>query len=132
MPSRNSREIRWAMPNLSNAIMRCFNLFLFGQRHGLALDPPLIVVTLEDAMDINARYMDLIGVQLAGLHQMFDLGDGDIACLRHGSRKIAGGLSKDEVAKAVAFPGLYECKLRMKCQFHQVWLAVEFPYFLTC
>ena len=41
------------------------------------LDPLLGVWDVNDALNVNARGDDVVGVDLAGLDQMLDFGDGE-------------------------------------------------------
>ena len=54
--------------------------------------------------------MNMVGVQFTRLNQLFHFRNGDIAGLCHGSRKIAGGFPKHQVAQRIAFPGFYNGK----------------------
>src|SRR6185437_14683857 len=135
MPSRNSRAMRLAMPNLSKAIAVCFvcsfSLFFVREPYGTTFDTLFIAGSLKDAMDIDAGDMDLIRVQLTGLDEVFDFRDGDVSRFGHGSGEIAGGLAEDQITKGIAFPGFYDGKIRMQCQFHEIGLSIEFPNFFT-
>ena len=75
-----------------------------GWRYGTALDALLDAgADFDDAVDVDAGQMDLIGVELAGLDELFDLGDAD-APGHCGERvEVAGGLVEDEVAVPVTF-----------------------------
>src|ERR1700755_3697590 len=100
IPSRNSWAIRFAIPNLSNAIEESFlfiDLFGVGESYGLSFDPPLIISTLKNAMDINTGDMDLIGIQFSGLNQLLYFCNSNSPGLRHGSRKITGRFSENKV-----------------------------------
>ena len=75
--------------------------------------------------------MDVIGIDLAGRHQMLDLGDGDLRGRRHHRVKIARGLAIDEVAGGVALPGVDDGEIGEQAALHDVFLAVEFLHFLA-
>lgn len=46
---------------------------------------------LEDAVDVDARQVDVIGVQLPGTHQLLHLGDADPACQTAAIRIVKQG-----------------------------------------
>ena len=58
--------------NGSGVLAHCFSLYPF-----------FIVAALEDAVHIYSRYVDMIGVEFAGLNQMLNFSDGNVTCLRH-------------------------------------------------
>ena len=62
-------------------------------------------------LDEDAGQVDLVGVELAGLDELLDLGDGDPA--GHGAERVevAGRLVEDEVAVAVAPRGAHEAEV---------------------
>jgi hypothetical protein len=64
-----------------------------------ALDPLLVAAAFEDALDEDPRRVDLVGVELADLDQLLDLGDRDPAGHRGERVEVAGGLAVDEVAQ---------------------------------
>src|SRR3954447_141585 len=74
--------------------------------HGALLDRLLVARALEDALDVDRRQVDLIGVELADLDQLLDLGHRDLAGLRAQRVEVARGLLEDQVAPAVALPRL--------------------------
>ncbi len=47
--------------------------------HGAELDPFFVFRALDDAIDENARRVDLVGIELADLDELLDLGDADFA-----------------------------------------------------
>ena len=44
-----------------------------------ALDALLVARALEDAVHEDARRVDVVGIELADLDELLDLGDGDLA-----------------------------------------------------
>src|SRR5258708_7782790 len=129
MPSFNSRAIRLAIPNLSNAIDLFLLVILICQPDRSPFDPPLIVTSLKYPMDINTRNMNMVRIQLARLHQMFDFRDGNISCFGHRSGKITGGFSENQVSQRIPFPGFNYRKIGVKGMFHEIGLPIKFPYF---
>ena len=86
---------------------------------------------LDDALDENAGRMDVVGIELAGRHQMFDFGHGDLCGGRHHRIKIARGLAIDQVAGGVALPGVHDREIGEQPALHDVFLAVELLHFLA-
>ena len=56
--------------------------------------------------------MDLVGIERAGLHELFDFRDRDASRGRHHRIEIARGLAIDEIAFGVALPRLDDGKVR--------------------
>src|ERR1700734_64408 len=71
--------------------------------NGAMLDALVDMVELDDAFDIYTRGDDVVAVNLARLHEMLDLGNGDFRRCGHDRVKIARGLTVDEVALGIAF-----------------------------
>ena len=89
------------------------------------------VPTSIDALDENAGRMDVVGIDLAGRHQMLDFGHRDLGGGRHHRVKIARGLAVDEVAGGIALPGVHDGEIGEQAALHDVFLAVEFLHFLA-
>src|SRR6185312_212033 len=69
------------------------------------LDGFVVGDTLEDPADVDAGGVDLVGLELSGVDQLFDLGDGNLGGGGHHRVEVARRLSVDEVAEAIAAPG---------------------------
>ena len=63
---------------------------------------------VHDALHENAGREDVVGIDLAGLNEMLDLGDRDLAGRRHHRIEVARGLAVDEIALGVALPGVHD------------------------
>ncbi|GCC44544.1 hypothetical protein chiPu_0028512, partial [Chiloscyllium punctatum] len=95
-----------------------------GPRTGVAeFDPLLARADLDDAFDEDAGRVDVVRVDLAGRHQMLDLGDGDLRGGRHHRVKVARGLAVDQVAGGVALPGMDDGDVGEQAALHDVLLA---------
>ena len=46
-----------------------------GALHGAELDPLFVVFALDDAIDVDARRVDLVGIELADLDELLDFRD---------------------------------------------------------
>ena len=75
--------------------------------------------------------VDVVGVDLAGLDEILDLGDRDLAGGRHHRVEVARGLAVDEVALGVALPGVDEREVGDEAGLEHVVLAVELADFLA-
>ncbi|MNS76962.1 hypothetical protein D3C72_1105290 [compost metagenome] len=75
--------------------------------------------------------MDFVRVQLTGLDDMLDLGDGDLAC--HGAHRVevARGAAEHQVAGLVGLVGLDQRHVGGQRTLHHVLLAVELADFLA-
>ena len=85
----------------------------------------------DDALDENAGRVDVVGIDLAGRHQMLDFGDGDLGRGRHHRIEIARGLAIDEIACGIALPGVDDGEIGEQPALHHIFLAVEFLHFLA-
>ena len=56
--------------------------------HSAKLDALLVVCALDNSIDINTRRVDLIGIELADLHQLLDFGDANFTASRDHGIKI--------------------------------------------
>ena len=63
---------------------------------------------MHDALHENARRDDLVGVDLARLDEMLDLGDRHLAGGRHHRIEIPRRLAIDEIAFGIGLPGMDE------------------------
>ena len=50
----------------------------------------------------------MVRIDLAGGHEVLDLGDGDLRGGGHHRIKVAGGLAVDQVAGGIAHPGMHD------------------------
>src|SRR5437899_8285122 len=83
-----------------------------GARAGVAeLDPLLAGTDLDDAFDENAGRVDVSGVDLAGRHEMLDLGDGDLRRGGHERIEVPRGLAIEQIAGCIALPGVHDGKV---------------------
>ena len=74
---------------------------------------------------------DVVGIDLARLDQVLDLGHGDLGRRRHHRVEVARGLAVDEVAFGVALPGMHDGQIGDQAGLHHVLLAVELADFLA-
>src|SRR5690606_2282863 len=112
MPSVISRAMRLAIPFLSSMGS--------GFSGGSLFDSFFIMRALEAALNIYARRMDLIGIQLSGLDQLLDFCDGDFARRGHHGVEVAGRAAVDKVPHVIALPGLYDGVVSPQPAFHQI------------
>ena len=85
----------------------------------------------DDALHENAGRVDLVRIDLAGVEQMFDLGNRDLRCSRHHRVEIARGLAIGRDYLLVALERVHERDVGGQSAFHDVVLAVEFARFLA-
>src|SRR6478609_2328346 len=108
-PSDSSEAARAA---ISSRFHGMSVLSLFGGAgagaHGALLDPlvaRLLVGQLDDALHVDAGGVHVVRFQLARVHEVLDLGDGDPPAHRRQRVEVARGVAVDEVAVPVALPG---------------------------
>src|SRR5450759_2111543 len=99
--------------------------------HGALLDVFDRVRHVDDAFDVNARRDDVVGIEIARLHQVLDLGDRHLAGGRHHRIEIARGLPIHEIAFGIPHPGVHDREIRDQTALHDVALAVELALFLA-
>ncbi len=82
---------------------------------------------MYDTLHVDAGRVDFVGVEFAGFDEVLDLRDRDAT--RGGGRRVevAGACSVDEVAVAVALPGVHERVIGDDAAFEHVGFAVELP-----
>ena len=102
------------------------------QGHGPLFDPFLTGGDNHHPLDEDARGVDVFRVQFARFHEFLHLGDGDPA--RHGAERVEvhGGGVEDEVAVAVALPGVDQAVVGCQRFLQDVVNPVESPHFLGC
>ena len=86
---------------------------------------------MDHALDENSRRDDVIGIDVARLYQMLDLGHRHLARGRHHRIKIARRLAVDEVAFGIAQIGVDDRQIGDDAALHDVALAVEFAHVLA-
>ena len=80
---------------------------------------------MHEALDKDARGVDLVGVELAGLDDDLGFGDGDLAAGGGEGVEVAGCAAVDEVAEGVGLPGFDEGEVGVDAALEDVGLAVE-------
>jgi hypothetical protein len=60
---------------------------------GAYLDALLVAGSLDEPVDVDSGEVDLVRVQAAGLDDLLNLGNADLAGRRHGRVKVAGRIS---------------------------------------
>ena len=79
-----------------------------GAAHGSALDSLFVGVTLQNALHINSRRDDMIGIDFAGLDQLLDFSDGARSGGCHHGIKIARCFAVDKISRRIALRGFDE------------------------
>jgi hypothetical protein len=95
------------------------------------LDALLGARDVDDALDVDSGGDDVVGIDLARLDQMLDLGDGEPGRGRHHRIEIARRLAVDEIAFRVARPSVDERDVGEEAGLHHVGLVVEVADFLA-
>src|SRR5690606_12558301 len=85
----------------------------------------LFVHALKDAVDVDARRVDVVGIEPTHFDQLLDLGHRHLAGRGHHRIEVPGGLSIDEVALGIALPGLDDGQVGGEAALHYVELPVE-------
>src|SRR6476619_3259023 len=103
-PSVSSLAARAAISSRLHGISGSFR-----SRTGRVLLDPLVGRLLggqrDDPLHEDPGRVHVVGVELAGLAEVLDLGDGDLAAHRGQRVEVARGVAVDEVAVTVALPG---------------------------
>src|SRR6185295_8668972 len=73
---------------------------------GALLDRLVVARALEDALDVDRRQVDQVGVERADRDELLDLDDGHLAGLGAQRVEVARGLAEHQVAPAIAAPRL--------------------------
>src|SRR5260370_14517332 len=98
---------------------------------GALLDALLVRRAAHHAFNKNSGRVDVVGVDSAGLDQMFDLRNGDLRGRRHHRVEVARRLPIDEVALAISFPGMDDCEIGDEATLHNVAFPIEAANFLA-
>src|ERR1700746_1945909 len=93
--------------------------------HGALLDAFFERCRVYDPVDEDAWRVDAVGLDRSGVDEVFDLGDGDPPGCRHHRIEVSRRLAVDEIAFAVAFPGVDDGEVGDEAAFHDIALAVE-------
>src|SRR4030088_649408 len=117
-----------SLPGLE-AVVMIYQLTCFSSRS--FLDSLFVQFALEDAVHIDTRRVDEIRFQLPHFDKVFDLCNCYFGSGGHHRSKVAGGLSRDEIAPLVALPGFYQREVGFQRVFHDVRAAVEFASLLV-
>src|SRR5262249_20696950 len=91
--------------------------------YGALLDVLLGVGDVNDALHKHARGNDVVRVDLAGLEQVLDLGNGDLAGGRHHRVEVARRLPVDEIAFGVALPRMHDREIGDNPTLHDIAVA---------
>jgi hypothetical protein len=86
---------------------------------------------VHQAFDVDARCDDVIGIEVARLHQMLDFRHGRLAGRGHHRIEVARGLAVDEVALGVTHPGVNDRKVGDDPAFQNIARAVDFALLLA-
>src|ERR1700712_613834 len=90
-----------------------------------ALDALAAAADLHDALHENARQMHVLGVERAGLHELLDFRDRDLAGHRAQRVEIARRFVKDQVAVPVADAGAHEREIGDDALLERVVASAE-------
>src|SRR5690606_21578737 len=80
---------------------------------------------VDDAVDVDARQVDLVRVDRADLDDLLDLGHADLAGHGAGRVEVARGLAEHQVAGRVGLPRLDQGHVGHQRSLQHVVLAVE-------
>src|SRR5580765_6648253 len=94
------------------------------------LDPPLVLLALQDVPHENPRRHHVVRIDLAGLDQVLYFGDRHARGSGHDRVEVAPRLAVDQVAVAVPFPRPDEREVGVERRLEDVWPAVDDPRFL--
>ena len=89
------------------------------------LDRLLVAVPLEDAMHVDARQVDFLGGELAHLHELLHLCDGDSCRLRAERVEVSRGLVEDQIAGSIPLLRLHDREVHGDALLQHVRLALE-------
>src|SRR5689334_3584291 len=97
--------------------------------HRALLDALLVIWAVHDALHENSRRVDVVRVDLTGFDEMLDFSDRNLSGGRHHRVEVARGLAIDEIAFAVALPGVDDREIGDDAALHNISLAVELAQF---
>ena len=86
---------------------------------------------MHHTLDVDAGRNDVVGIDIRRLHEVLDLGHGDLAGRGHHRIEVARGLAVDEVALGIAHPGMHDREVGHEPALHDVAIAVEFAFVLS-
>src|ERR1700688_1967596 len=87
--------------------------------------------TLEEGVDEDARRVNLVGRELTQFHELLDFCDYVVSGGGHHGVKVTRGLTVDEIAPAIAFPGFDEGEIAAQRTFENVMAAAELAAFFA-
>src|SRR6202012_3987348 len=97
---------------------------------GPLLDRLLAGLRLHDALNEDPRRVDMVGVDLARLDQLLNLGDGDLARHRDQRAEVAGRLVEHQVAVPVTAGRADQREVTDDALLEYVLAPVELPALL--
>ena len=86
---------------------------------------------MYDPVDEDAGRVNLVGIEFAGLDEVLDFRDGDLAAGSSVGIEVARCAAVDEIALGVGFPCLYEREIGLDSAFEDVGFAVEVLVFFA-
>src|SRR5262249_59747716 len=99
--------------------------------HGSLHDVLYRVGYVHQALHVDAWRDDVVGIDIAGLHEVLDFGHGDLAGGGHHGIEVARGLAIDEGALDVTHPRMNDREIGDKPALHDVVLAVDLALLLA-
>src|SRR6476661_6644367 len=92
----------------------------------------LVVRSAEDqALHVDRRQMDAVGIEAPDRNDLLHLGDAHLARRRRRLVEVAGGLAEHEVAALVRLPALDDADVRADAALEDIIFAVEALHFLA-
>ena len=106
------------------------------RRHGALAHRALLDVFhrlghVHQALDVHAWRYDVVGIDIAGLHEVLDFGHGHLAGSGHHRIEVTRGLAIDEVTLGIAHPGVHDGEVGDEPALHHIAGAVEFALLLA-
>ncbi len=98
---------------------------------GAEFDALLVAGAFDDAVDVDTRGVDQVGIELADLDEFLDLGDGHRAAGGDHRVEVAGCLAVDQVARPVPFPCLDDGQVSPNAFLQNIFRAIEDPGVFT-
>ena len=96
-----------------------------GAGHCTEFDTLLVFLALDDAVDVDARHVDVVRIELTHGNQMLDLGHADLAAGGDHRIEVACGFAKQQIAVCVALPRLDDRQVGMDRFLQHVLLVAE-------